>query len=122
MNIEFELKNIGDTWIRIAPFPGELDIWFFFPNGSGPESLPCTIQISQLCDNSAGAPVYHNSDLIYLAPDAKITFHYKQIHVFTITGTYKLVGHYNSEDYANGITIPFWEGNVESNEVIFKVK
>jgi len=121
MNIEFELKNVGDTWIRIAPFPGELNIWIFFPNGSGPESLPCTTQISELCHNSDGARILQNSDLIVLAPNAKIIYHYEQIHVFTIIGIYKLLGHYDSYN-GNSLTLPFWEGDVESNQVMLEVR
>lgn len=120
MSIALVLKNIGDTWVRIVPFPEYLNIFFIYPNGSGPNDILCTND-REHCRGDSGASCPLDSDLLYIGPNVKLTYHVKQIVNFNIIGEYQIYGYFQSFYSCDG-NLPTWEGLLESNRITFEVK
>ena len=113
ITIECSLENKGENDLRIIPF--RLQVRIFDINEE---------QIPKIRGLSDGAPVYSNSDLIILKSGSIITKSI-QISLFEYdinqTGEYTLKLRYFSKDYIDNVSLSFWEGFVESEDITLNI-
>ena len=121
LNVTFTLQNIGDSDLRVISH-------FLF-----------SIRIYDLTNNTVNYtgeigifPILKNDDLEILHSKKSLTSGYRIKYnydpreneyydwEFDINKAYRVIGHYNSGDH-NEITLPYWKGELRSNELYFTV-